>query len=61
MELVCALCGSKFLWTRKEQEDAVNAVPLDDLLEAPGNEKPHFIPPPDECKSCRVKQDGQRS
>lgn len=58
---VCKSCGQKFRWTRDEQVEATKAVPLDDLLDAPGEERPHFIDPPDECKMCRVKQDGQRS
>lgn len=59
--LTCESCGKKFRWTHEEQVQAVKDVPLDDLLDAPGQEKPHFIDPPKECKSCRPKQDQQRS
>lgn len=61
MELVCSACGAKFIWSHEEQVKAAKAIPLDDLLDAPGDEKPHFIDHPSECGSCRVKQDGQRS
>jgi hypothetical protein len=45
LTLKCRACGMAFRWTEKEQ----NA------------QEPETYEAPEECKSCRVKQDGQRS
>lgn len=54
--LVCSSCGANFIWTHKDQVDAAKAIPLDDLLDAPGDEQPHFISPPKLCGACRLKK-----
>jgi hypothetical protein len=51
--LVCKSCGQKFKWTEKDQRDYVGDEATGDILD--GHD------PKQECKSCRVKQDGQRS
>jgi ribosomal protein L33 len=52
VELTCEGCGMRFTWTKKEQEEFEGEDPKDvgGLLEVE-----RF------CKSCRPKQDGQRS
>ena len=47
LKLKCAGCGTEFVWTRKEQKEFEENSPgaLFELY----------------CKSCRPKQDGQRS
>lgn len=70
LTLKCRACGSSFCWTENEQENEERVIP-------PGSHHPKFCPEngdqfcpscayeiyevPEECKSCRVKQDGQRS
>jgi hypothetical protein len=49
LQLVCEHCGARFNWTEKEQKDWPN-----DLNNHGYDRQPH-------CKSCRPKQDGQRS
>jgi len=49
VELTCEACGTKFLWTDKEQ------------TEAEENGEGGLIEMEPYCKSCRPKQDQQRS
>ena len=51
VHLECRGCGLKFLWTDKEQKEYEEANPTDEeILEV----EPY-------CKTCRPKQDSQRS
>jgi phage anti-repressor protein len=49
---VCRQCGQKFSWTEKEQRE----LAIDQAASAIVEE----YDPGQECKSCRIKQDGQR-
>lgn len=66
-KVTCVSCGSSFYWTEKEQQEAViqgkhAAKDCPEGLDGfcPSCTQPDYDPPT-ECKSCRVKQDGQRS
>ena len=50
VSLTCELCGTRFTWSEKEQEQ------WPDDLNNPGDLKVQPY-----CKGCRPKQDGQRS
>ncbi len=52
MNLECDACGKPFVWTHEAQVAAVKAIPLDDLLDAPEHERPHFVDPPKRCARC---------
>jgi hypothetical protein len=70
LTLTCRACGISFCWTEKEQDAQELEIP-------PGSHHPKVCPEgldqfcqncayeiyevPEECKGCRVKQDGQRS
>lgn len=51
LDLECQGCGAHFVWTRKEQREFLENAPEDQSLL---DTEPY-------CKSCRPKQDGQRS
>lgn len=51
--LVCQACGHKFKWTEKEERDYVEDEATGDILDG--------YDPKTNCRSCRIKQDGQRS
>jgi len=52
--VVCSVCREKFLFTAEEQLEILRAVPMDDLLDPPGQETIRWILPPSECWECEA-------
>jgi hypothetical protein len=44
-----------FVWTDEEQFEVIRGIPLDDLLDAPGEERSRYLLPPSECLNCRMR------
>lgn len=55
--LTCSGCGMRFTWTDKEQKEYTESCSKDVEDEATGD----LLDVEPYCKSCRPKQDGQRS
>jgi hypothetical protein len=51
----CSLCRKTFVFSVEEQILILRAIPLDDLLDAPGEERSRYILPPSECVECQLK------
>ena len=57
MTLTCQSCGVVFIWSEKEQKEYAAGISKDTEDEATGD----VLDVEPYCKSCRPKQDQQRS